>query len=144
MYELGIATQSLKPAHEYTPWVTIDGHHYYDESSAESLESYLCSNYLKEAPECKMQTQMLKKLPAKMCFREDAPTSAVLIEVYYEALCGGCMDFITRQLHPTYMEFKEHLNVKFYPYGNTATSKNLDPYGMILPSLKHISLKMLY
>merc|ERR1712098_1037530 len=52
-----------------------------------------------------------------MCFREDAPTSSALIEVYYEALCGGCMDFITRQLHPTYMELKEHLNVKFYPYG---------------------------
>lgn len=135
MYELGIATQSLKPAHEYTPWVTIDGHHYYDESSAESLESYLCSNYLKEAPECKMQTQMLKKLPAKMCFRENAPTSSVLIEVYYEALCGGCMDFITRQLHSTYMEFKEHLNVKFYPYGNTATSKNLDPYGTLYDNL---------
>ena len=132
MYELGIATQSLKPAHEYTPWVTIDGEHSFNEASAEGLEGFLCKGLLKLAPECKTQIQTSKKLPMKKCFREDAPKSSALLEVYYEALCGGCMDFITRQLHPTYMEFKEYLKVKLYPYGNTMTSPNLDPYGMNL------------
>ena len=133
MYELGIATQSLKPAHEYTPWVTIDGEHSFDEGTG-GLETFLCSGLLKDAPECKQRTQIMRSAPAKMCYREDAPTTSTLIEVYYEALCGGCMDFITTELHPTYMQFKRYLSVQFYPYGNTMTSENLDPYG------KHQSL----
>ena len=128
MYELGIATQSLKPSHEYTPWVTINGEHSFDEGTG-GLESYLCNNLLKEAPECKQQTLTLMNAPLKKCYREDTPTTTVLIEVYYEALCGGCIDFITNHLHPVYMEFKKYLHVKFYPYGNTRMSKNLDPYG---------------
>ena len=128
MYELGIATQSLKPSHEYTPWVTINGEHSFDEGTG-GLESYLCNNLLKEAPECKQQTLTLMNAPLKKCYREDTPTTTVLIEVYYEALCGGCIEFITDHLHPVYMEFKKYLHVKLYPYGNTMMSKNLDPYG---------------
>ena len=114
MYELGIATQSLKPAHEYTPWVTIDGEHSFDESTG-GLETFLCSGLLKDTPECKQRTQIMSSAPAKMCYREDAPTTSTLIQVYYEALCGGCMDFITTELHPTYMQFTKYLNVQFYP-----------------------------
>jgi len=136
MYELGIATQSLKPAHEYTPWVTINGEHSFDEETG-GLEAFLCSDLLKNAPECKQRTQMMSTAPAMMCYREDAPTTSTLIQVYYEALCGGCIEFITTQLHPAYMQFKKYLNVQFYPYGNTVTSGNLDPYGLHVFTCQH-------
>ena len=127
MYKLGIATASLKPPHEYTPWVTIDDEH--SDDAEDSLESFLCSGLLKEAPECKQQSTSLQSLSVKKCYREDTPVPSVSIELYYEALCGGCMEFITQQLLPTYMQLEKYLKVQLFPYGNTRVSKNLDPYG---------------
>jgi len=135
MYDLAIATQSLKPPHEYAPWVTFNGEHSWhheEKGDKGGLESYLCNNLLKEAPECKQQNAQLQKY-----YREDDPATTVLIEIYYEPLCGGCMDFIINHLHPVYMELKKYLRVKLYPYGNTLMSKNLDRYGMYVFSCQH-------
>ena len=130
MYKLGVATNSLKPPHEYTPWLTVDGVH--SEVAEDNLEKFLCSGPLKGAPECSDQeitTMMLSPPAIKKCYREDAPSTMVSIDVYYEALCGGCVEFITQQLQPTYPHLKKYLNVQLYPYGNTEMSEYLDPYG---------------
>lgn len=135
MYKLGLATNSLKPPHEYTPWITINEEHSFAEGPG--LESFLCSDLLKEAPECKQQLQNIKTSSLNKCFREDSPAPTVLIEAYYEALCGGCMHFIQQLLEPTYTELHKYLNVQLYPYGNTRISKDLDPYGMHVFACQH-------
>ena len=129
MYQLGIDTKSLEPPHEYTPWVTIDGE--YSLSATKSLESFLCNGALKDAPECSVKSSTLKDPQVKNCYREDVPKPLVSIRAYYEALCGGCIHFITQELEPTYMKLKKYLNVQLYPYGNTRESKDLDPYGNV-------------
>ena len=127
MYQLGVATKSLDPPHEYTPWVTIDGK--YSLAATKSLESVLCNGALKDAPECLHKSSTLKDIELMNCYREDVPDPLVSIQAYYEALCGGCIHFITEELQPTYKKFKKYLNVELYPYGNTKESKDLDPAG---------------
>ena len=133
MYKLGVATKALKPPHEYTPWVTVNDVH--SDEAQESLESFLCSGILKGAPECHGPNTAISDSSVKKCYREDAPVPSVSIEVYYEALCGGCVGFITQELHPTYRQLKKYLNVQFYPYGNTRISKTPDPYGNMLDTI---------
>ena len=129
MYELGVATKSLHPPHEYTPWITINDEHL--DGAQESLESFLCSGILKGVPECQEQNAQLTESSVRKCYREDTPVPLISIAVYYESLCGGCMGFITQELHPTYMQLQKYLNVELYPYGNTKIGEDLDPYGNI-------------
>ena len=129
MYQLGIATKSLEPPHEYTPWVTIDEE--YSLAATKSLESFLCDGALKDAPECLVRSRPLEDTHVVHCYREDVPDPLISIQAYYEALCGGCIHFITQELEPTYKKLKKYLNVQLYPYGNTRESKDLDPYGNV-------------
>ena len=132
MYQLGIATKSLNPAHEYTPWVTVSGQHF--DAAESDLELFLCNGLLKNAPECKkknvLNTQNEISI-VKNCYRDDVPLPMVSIGAYYEPLCTGCVDYITNQLRPAYLKLNKYLNVELYPYGNTQISKNNDPYGNV-------------
>lgn len=48
-----------------------------------------------------------------------APTaSPVSIGLYYEILCGGCRDFIARQLYPVYLKVGNIMDITLVPYGN--------------------------
>ncbi|XP_050304170.1 GILT-like protein 1 [Anthonomus grandis grandis] len=46
--------------------------------------------------------------------------ASVNVSVYYETLCPDCINFITTQLHPTYLELGDQfVHLDFIPYGNT-------------------------
>ena len=51
------------------------------------------------------------------CYREDVPT--IDVNLYYEALCPGCMNFVLNELYPTYQKLNKYINIKLFPYGNT-------------------------
>lgn len=53
-------TDALKPAHQYVPWVTINGVHteVMNDKCLSNLLAYLCANYLVKAPECKTVSQL--------------------------------------------------------------------------------------
>ena len=56
MYKLSVATASLKPPHQYAPWVTIDGKHSAD--AEDDLRSFLCKGSLKDVEECHSKTPL--------------------------------------------------------------------------------------
>lgn len=50
----------------------------------------------------------------------------VLIELYYESLCGGCRQFILEQLYPAFQKLFSTgiFDIKLYPYGNAQETQN--------------------
>ena len=46
------------------------------------------------------------------------------IQVYYESLCPDSVDFITKQLYPTYKKLGHHFEVEFKPFGFASVSNN--------------------
>lgn len=62
-------TDALQPAHQYVPWILIDGVHTEDleNKCLANLLGYLCKNYLsKNQPECK-QADLAQTMPAEKC-----------------------------------------------------------------------------
>jgi len=55
-----------------------------------------------------------------------SPAPPVRVDLYYEALCGGCRDFFTGQLYPTYQSLSAVMDVHLYAYGNAHHSNNTD------------------
>ena len=51
------------------------------------------------------------------CYREDVPT--IDVNLYYEALCPGCMNFVSTELYPMFQKLHKYVNLKLLPYGNT-------------------------
>merc|ERR1711937_359718 len=49
---------------------------------------------------------------------------SVKITVYYESLCPDSMRFVNDQLYPTWMKFKEEVNISFKPFGKANFSEN--------------------
>lgn len=62
---------------------------------------------------------------------DTAQTPRVSIDVYYESMCPYSIDFITKQLWPTYQTLGNYMNVRLYPYGNARTVASKDMYGKI-------------
>ena len=60
----------------------------------------------------------------------DSDAQPILIELYYESLCGGCRQFILEQLFPTYEKLYSTgiFDIKLYPYGNAKESKDGDKW----------------
>ncbi|XP_066581294.1 GILT-like protein 1 [Prorops nasuta] len=50
--------------------------------------------------------------------------SPVTVDVYYESLCGDSMNFIKRQLTPSYPKLKDYVKVNFIPYGKATHTKD--------------------
>ncbi|CAG9769474.1 unnamed protein product [Ceutorhynchus assimilis] len=46
------------------------------------------------------------------------------VTVYYEALCGDSVHFITRQLYPNYQFVKDKITLDFVPYGKALHTYN--------------------
>ena len=42
----------------------------------------------------------------------------VSVTLYYEALCGGCHEWITQELVSTYEKLGKYMDFEFVPYGN--------------------------
>ena len=51
------------------------------------------------------------------CYRDDVPT--IDVNLYYEALCGGCINFVENEVYPTFQKLSKYINLKLLPYGNT-------------------------
>ena len=80
------------------------------ESSVNFSVENLLSNLLK--PRKLQDTKVISR-----CYREDVPT--IDVNLYYEALCPGCMNFVLNELYPTYQKLNKYINIKLFPYGNT-------------------------
>ena len=52
----------------------------------------------------------------------------VVVELYYESLCPGCREFITRMLGPTWDTMRDTgaMQIAVYPYGNANQTQNPD------------------
>ena len=48
----------------------------------------------------------------------NARADHVKLVLYYEALCGGCHQWITDEMYPTYQKLGKYMDVEFVPYGN--------------------------
>ena len=46
----------------------------------------------------------------------------VNIQVYYESLCPDSINFITKQLYPTYQALGNYMDIEFIPFGNADVS----------------------
>ena len=69
----------------------------------------------------------VNKALATRCYRDDVPT--IDVNLYYEGLCGGCMNFVANELYPAYEKLGKYINLQLLPYGNTRTSDTPDSEG---------------
>ena len=77
-------------------------------------------------------------LPKKMnlsiwylLFQQDirsTKSDKVSVVLYYEALCGGCHDWITTELVSTYEKLGKYMDFEFVPYGNAHVSLILNDH----------------
>jgi len=53
-HEVAVITDNLSPAHQYVPWVVINGQHNVKEENAvlNDMLSYVCDNYDGDKPSC--------------------------------------------------------------------------------------------
>jgi len=57
------------------------------------------------------QISLAKEIP-------NSKADSVSVTLYYEALCGGCHDWITTELVSTYEKLGQYIDFEFVPYGN--------------------------
>ncbi|CAG5132989.1 unnamed protein product [Candidula unifasciata] len=69
------------------------------------------------ALQCGVTEQCKKERPAQK------NAAIVNIGLYYESMCGGCQEFFTTQLYPTFQKLSSIMNVTLVPYGNTEETK---------------------
>ncbi|XP_074038841.1 GILT-like protein 1 isoform X2 [Leptinotarsa decemlineata] len=50
------------------------------------------------------------------------------VAVYYEALCGDSVDFITHQLYPHFSELSDYIDLELIPYGKAVHNYNNGSY----------------
>ena len=62
-------------------------------------------------------TQSKEIKEVSRCYREDIPT--ISVNLYYEALCPGCMNFVSHELYPMFQKLHKYVNLKLLPFGNT-------------------------
>ena len=86
IHKLAERTKNLKPPHEYSPWVVINGVHteILQWKVSEDLKRLVCKLYTGTQP------------------KECQGTFPVLLELYYESDCSKCKSFITENLFPTW------------------------------------------
>ncbi|KAL2097631.1 hypothetical protein ACEWY4_006838 [Coilia grayii] len=59
----------------------------------------------------------------KQCVEYNNTSSdKVAIALYYESLCPGCRQFLTTQLHPTWVMLRDIMDVQLVPFGNAVES----------------------
>ena len=107
---IGLTMSSLSMAkpQEQSVWIfqqPIDIDHQIDFSVESLMNRLLKPSNVKE------------KTTISRCYREDVPT--INVNLYYEALCGGCMHFVLEEIYPTYQKLNKYINLKLLPYGNT-------------------------
>jgi len=60
--------------------------------------------------------------------KPSAKADHVKVTLYYEALCGGCHDWILNEMFPTYQKIGKYMEVDFVPYGNAHQHQNGDSW----------------
>ena len=83
------------------------------------------------------ETNNLETKSISRCYREDVPT--IDVNLYYEALCPGCMNFVSTELYPMFQKLHKYVNLKLLPYGNTRmetdnSGKMISKYFLVLNS----------
>lgn len=92
-------------------------------------QSYWCQN-IDTATECgvlaycKLRNPKLDEQQKKIV--NDAVP--VIVELYYESFCGGCQEFMIKQLYPAYQKLYSTgiFQIGLYPYGNAEEKQNPD------------------
>ena len=59
-----------------------------------------------------------KEFDFKFQFQPSSKADHVKLTLYYEALCGGCHQWITGEFHETYQKLGQNIDIDFVPYGN--------------------------
>jgi len=52
----------------------------------------------------------------------------VKVTLYYEALCGGCHQWISDEMYPTYQKLGKYMDIDFVPYGNADQQQSGDSW----------------
>merc|ERR1711993_223601 len=85
------------------------------------IEAASAKNYKKF--ETKMRSYVIFLIVILSMWQESfskpsAKADHVKVTLYYEALCGGCHDWILNEMFPTYQKIGKYMEVDFVPYGN--------------------------
>nr|XP_039269319.1 gamma-interferon-inducible lysosomal thiol reductase-like isoform X1 [Styela clava] len=89
-------------------------------SSCDLPSRFWCDSK-KIASECGVELQC-----AERHWIEDNDAQPVMLDLYFESLCPGCRQFITKMLYPTWKQFLDTkiLKIQLYSYGNAKEMKN--------------------
>ena len=71
---------------------------------------------------CQNSRMNFKILATLFLLQQIQGKEIVNIQVYYESLCPDSINFITKQLHPTYQTLGKYMNIEFIPFGNADVS----------------------
>jgi len=92
-------------------------------NSCQGGQEYWCQNEA-TATECGVLEFCELQFPARLiknnAVEEVQSADPIKIELYYESFCGGCQNFILKQLYPTFQKLysKGVFEIALYPYGN--------------------------
>lgn len=60
-----------------------------------------------------------------------ARAEKVQVDVYYEALCPDSVNFIRRELYPSYRKLKDNIKLNLVPFGKASVSKTCRNTGQV-------------
>ena len=57
LHDFGVITENLDPAHMWVPWITFNNEwtEYGNNIALEDLDTYLCTEFLYDVPECQSE-----------------------------------------------------------------------------------------
>jgi len=120
------AAQKTDPAHQYVPWVTVNGVHdrSVEDQIIDNLVRYACSQYTGSDIPAVCQNQAASN---KKCLNDDQPLQILALT---ESLCPYCQHFILGSLNEAVntKDIEKIANITMIPFGNAKETQSGDHY----------------